>query len=383
MKHLYLRFMICTIVLCLLMAACSSPAPQLPRVEEITFQSGSFTVVGDLRLPEGTAPFPVVLFVHGDGPADRLGSGSYLPIMDRILQAGYATFAWDKPGTGESTGLFDERHLHEQRAQILLDAIEAMKKRPDIDPSRIGLWGVSQAGYVMPRALAQSQDIAFMICISCAAMSSYDQMAFQVTALALCDGVPEEKVDQKTALLARLDNARTYQTYEEYLDYRRVLNNLAGLLPAPVNDWPILPERSWQNNPLYPEGLWNPIGVIEQARIPILAIFGDRDRQIDPLQAAYAYRKALKQAGNPLSRVELFPGANHGIAVTETGCPNDDSQRMNQWLEQFLKSQGFKSLSEAQETLLEDPYQPGLLSSFPFAPKYLDTMVEWLKDLRR
>src|SRR5512139_1426627 len=87
------------------LAACSASAtsPSPDMVEELTFQSGPFKVVGDLRLPGGSGPFPVVLFVHGSGPADRTGNMAYLPIMERILQAGFATFAWDKPGTGEST----------------------------------------------------------------------------------------------------------------------------------------------------------------------------------------------------------------------------------------------------------------------------------------
>src|SRR5512137_1444308 len=42
--------------------------PQPARVEEITFQSGSFTLVGDLWLPEGRrGPFPVILLNQGSG----------------------------------------------------------------------------------------------------------------------------------------------------------------------------------------------------------------------------------------------------------------------------------------------------------------------------
>ena len=96
------------LVIVLLLPACTrQPQPDTPRVEEITFQSGEFTIVGDLRTPSGTGPFPVILFVHGSGPADRTFFGYYLPIMERMLGAGYAVFSWDKPGTGESTGQVD------------------------------------------------------------------------------------------------------------------------------------------------------------------------------------------------------------------------------------------------------------------------------------
>ena len=74
------------------------------RTEEITFRSGPFTLVGDLQLPPGNGPFPAVVFVHGDGPNNRTSGVTYPPIMERMLRAGYATFAWDKPGTGESSG---------------------------------------------------------------------------------------------------------------------------------------------------------------------------------------------------------------------------------------------------------------------------------------
>ena len=57
---------------------------QPARLEEITFQSGPFNVTGELRLPAGRGPFPVVLFVHGDGPNDRTSGGTYTPIMERI-----------------------------------------------------------------------------------------------------------------------------------------------------------------------------------------------------------------------------------------------------------------------------------------------------------
>jgi len=338
----------------LLLSSCTGQ-PQPPRIEEITFQSGSFKVVGDLRLPGGRGPYPVVVFVHGDGPTDRTASGMYLPVMERMLRAGYATFAWDKPGTGESTGTIDRRQLIKQRAQIVLDAIEVLKARPDIDPRQIGLAGISQAGYVMPRALSMSEDIAFMICVSCPGMAGNDQTAYLVTAQALCAGVPGEKADQKRSLLSELDRARTYETYAEYVHYREILEALTDLAANPAwSDLPaVVPETEWQlNNPSYLEGYWNPIKVIEQVKIPVLAFFGERDTQMDPIQGAHAYREALERAGNPNFRVQLIPGANHTMVLAETGCMDEMRQRL----------------------------QSG---EWTIVPEILDTLEEWLRGLRR
>ena len=187
----------------LLLPACARQ-PQPARVEEITFQSGEFKLVGDLRTPAGTGPFPVVIFVHGDADANRTLFGMYLPIMERMLRAGYAVFSWDNPGAGESTGTTDRGQITQQQAQIVLDAIEVMKAHPGIDPGRIGLWGVSMGGYVMPRVLMVSDDVAFMICQSCGSMSGNDEFVYMTVAQGYCGGVPEESAGQLEILLAEL-----------------------------------------------------------------------------------------------------------------------------------------------------------------------------------
>ena len=375
-------------MLVLALTACMilPPAPTpIPRgfVEELTFQSGQFNVVGDLRLPIGSGPFPVVLFVHGSGSVDRTGSMSYLPIMERMLKAGFATFAWDKPGTGESTGELDESdpNLRHKRAQILLDAIQLMKARPEINPKRIGVWGASQAGYVIPIALTQTKDIAFVICVSCPGMSGTDQTGYQAMAIGICQGVPKGKKAEEARQLEELDQNRSYETYAQYLAYRGNMAALAALVPVSLDNWPIISEETWQANPIDNEDFWNPVTVFYQVNIPVLAIFGDKDRQIDSLQAASAYRKALSEAGNPKSRVEVIPKANHIILSSKNGCPDDDQKRLTRWFLWFAISHGYTSQEQVIKAITSDPYKPGLLTSTPFAAGYLNLMENWLGGL--
>lgn len=363
-----------------LLPACTRQ-PQRTRVEEVTFPSGEFKLVGDLRLPAGSGPFPVVLFVHGDGPVDRTGLMTYLPIMERMLQAGFATFAWDKPGTGESTGELTEPNLRHQRAQILLDAIELMKTRPDIDPARIGVWGASQAGYVIPIALTQTQDIAFVICVSCPGDSGHDQMVFQVTAFGLCEDRAKEKSAEVDRLLKELDQHRSFETYAGYLDYRRSLADLAALVPVSLDNWPVTPEDDWLDNPIEDEDVWNPVSAVGQVDIPVLAIFGDQDRNMDSLQAAFAYRDALGETGNPKSQVEVLPNADHIIFTSKTGCPAELQKTISRVFLWFAITHGLTSQEKIMEYISNDPYKPGLMDSIPYAPGFLDLIEEWLRDL--
>jgi len=327
----------------------TKPAPTaVPvEVEEIRFQSEHFNVVGDLQVPGTAGKHPVIVMVHGDGRIDRYDSGKYRPIMERFLRAGYAVFSWDKPGTGESTGeLANDSDKLSQRAAILVSAIERLKEHPAIDPDRIGVWGISQAGYVMPLALRMIDDIAFMIVISGPAMDSYDQGAYLLGQLAFCVGASEEEarlIEQQTKKVQKA------MTYQEYLEIAVALHESPflielGILPG------IVPEDKWSPEDRSRLSFFNPIEVIEQTTIPVLAFFGKRDRQVDPFQGEQAYREALEKAGNQDSRVVLIPGVDHNLVYAETGCISERDRRpRREWLN--------------------------------YAPEYLQTMEEWLVQL--
>jgi pimeloyl-ACP methyl ester carboxylesterase len=369
------RTLIVLIVLAALTLAACAPQPKRPRVEEITFQSGEFKLVGDLRTPAGTGPFPVVLFVHGDNPtANRTMFGMDLPIMERMLRTGYAVFSWDNPGGGESTGTTERYRVTQQQAQIVLDAIKVIKVHSDIDPNRIGLWGVSMAGWVMPRVLMESDDVAFLICQSCGSMSGPDEFVYLTAAQGYCGGVPDEVADQLETLLAELDEARTFDTYEGYLHYREVLDELAALGSVTAPN-PVISEADWlKNDPDSPA--WSPAHVFEQVRIPVLAIWGERDTKVDPIRAAHAYRDALEQAGNSNYRIEVISGADHLLTPSETGCISEEEQTVVRVVEE----KGF-TLEDLDALDPQDPVLLTLGSAFPYVPAYLDLIEGWLKSL--
>ncbi len=322
-----------------------------PAIEELVFHSGPFRVVGDLKFPEGKGPHPVVLFVHGDGPNSRISGGTYLPIMERMLRSGYATFAWDKPGTGESTGRIDRNRLFEQRSQIVLDAIALKKKHPDIDDKHIGLWGVSQAGYIMPVVLSKSEDVSFMIAVSCPGVAGVDQGAYLVAAQAVCAGLPEADRKQVKDLLSSVERARTY---EEYVIYKKKLASFPAL--ASITElglsMRIRPKEEWHADDLNGDYYWNPIEVIRKTTIPVLAFFGEKDTQIDPVQGVQAYQEALEHASNSNFRIELIPGVDHNLIISKTGCLEERRKRSRK---------GWQN----------------------YAPQYLDILEKWLRNLHK
>jgi pimeloyl-ACP methyl ester carboxylesterase len=289
---------------------------------EVKFDHRHFTVIGDLYAPSPKKKNPVIIFVHGDGPARRSSSRAPNRLMRNFLEIGFACYYYDKPGYGESKGKFTSGKLFEERASILVEAVAILKLHPLIDPDMIGLWGISQAGWVMPKAISMSEDIAFMIAVSCAGVDGIEQSAYLVEQQILCEGY--SKGEAKKARMYYNQRARA-KTYEEYLEAAEFLDKHPVI--STMGWGGIKSEEKFSPAPASYSQFFNPIPVIEKMKIPVLAIYGDKDTQVDPFQGMNAYKNALEKAKNPFYRVEIFKNADHGIIQSKTGCLKEQRQR--------------------------------------------------------
>ena len=311
--------------------------------EKITFQSNQFRVEGELRMPEEEGRHPLVIMVHGDGPAYRT---SFRKLKETMLRAGYATLIWDKPGYGQSKGEFSRNHLREERAEILVAAINHMKTHPRIDADRIGVWGISQAGYVIPRALLKTNQISFMILVGCPGENGIKQTAYLIRRQLQLEGLSDEEAKQMEDHFIQLYYAETFEQYIKHAKplYDNPVQRTLGFVSALWNETNFKPHSHEE------EGFFDPITVIKKTTIPTLVFFGEKDTQVNPIQGLEAYKKALTQAGNKNFRVELIPNTDHNLILSKTGSMKERSNR---------------SAKEWQN----------------YAPEYLQIMEDWLKHL--
>jgi dienelactone hydrolase len=105
---------------------------------------------GYLFRPRSVGRRPTLIVNNGsDGPMTSLWPG----VAAGALSRGYNVLLFDGPG--QQSMLFEQgvpfRHDWEQVVTPILDFLLA---RSDVDPARIVLYGISQAGYWVPRALA-------------------------------------------------------------------------------------------------------------------------------------------------------------------------------------------------------------------------------------
>jgi pimeloyl-ACP methyl ester carboxylesterase len=320
------RKSLCVALLAVVLCACGSRVrieplgekrfgEQVATVDEIRFRSGRFRLVGEVRSPVEGEIHPAIVMVHGSGGASRHGAVDFRPLIETFLRNGYAVFSWDKPGTGESTGEFDGGHVLTQRAEILADGIRALAEHPAIDASHIGLWGLSQAGWVMPLALELTDDVAFMIVVGGGAENSIEQMAYQVGQQVLCGGGTKEQA----ALVERLwPQIAVAPSYDEYLAAVNTLLDIPAVQARTGLD--AMEEDAWSPWPSDIDAFIDPMDIISHTTIPMLVLFGELDKNIDPVQGAQAYEAALRSALNQNYRIEVIQGAGHVLTPARTGC---------------------------------------------------------------
>jgi len=294
--------------------------------EEVRFSSNKFEIVGNLYLPVKDGKSALGIWIHGDGPDLRTGRFPSTSFFNTFLDNGYAYFRYDKPGSGDSKGSFSDSLLFKERANIVNTAIEVLKKHPQIDSTRIGLVGSSQAGYVIPLVLTMRNDIAFIIGLSLPAMTGNEQWAYLLKMQMICEGYSEERAEEFSRMHLKLIRSSSHQEFLETIKYFEenpvTISSINGynenFAEMIHNWWPL----DWVITQSF-----NPMGIIAKIKIPVLSIYGGKDTQVDPHQGTEAYRQSLTKAGNTFFEVKIFPDADHNMAISKTGCLKEQKER--------------------------------------------------------
>ncbi|WP_052631284.1 alpha/beta hydrolase family protein [Pseudoxanthomonas suwonensis] len=288
--------------------ACTLPA----GTEPFAFESGGNRLRGFVDLPEGAGPHPAVVFVHGAGPTDVSGrdpgfNGSYDRLRAVFRRTGIATVAWTKAGDGCSEGGYAADAVLVDRASETVAAVAALRQRQDIDPERIGLWAISQGGWIAPMAAVRDPRIAFLIVVSGPGREAGADTAYHFSQLLRRQGVGDAEADQAAATLRRaLAIAGAGGSREEFLAATAPLERYPLFARMGIGD---TAETDW----LGPDHLLRADTYLAQLRQPTLAIFGDRDVMVDWRASVDAYRDAFARGGNPALTIRVFEGADHGL----------------------------------------------------------------------
>ena len=130
-----------------------------PPGERVAIPYEGKQLYGNLRRPTGVTRAPIVVMCMGlDSAKEEMDD-----YENRFLRRGLATLAFDGPGQGEAEYDFGICPEYERPVKAVIDYLET---RSDIDPGRIGVWGVSLGGYYAPRAAAFEKRLKACVALS-------------------------------------------------------------------------------------------------------------------------------------------------------------------------------------------------------------------------
>jgi uncharacterized protein len=284
--------------------------PQIPRKpypyteEEVAFdnpRAKGVRLSGTLTVPPRTGRIPVVVLITGSGPQTRdeevAGHPVFLVLADALTRAGIAVLRYDDRGVGKSTGVFSAATT----ADFADDAEAALEFiRADRRFRTAGLLGHSEGGAAAAVVAARNEGVSFVVLLAPSAVPGRDLILAQKEAILKASGVPAPDLSQDRAL------------YEAILSGQDARELLPKELPAPARDFVLSP---WMRHFL----AFDPGPALRRIRVPLLALFGEKDLQVLPSQNAPALRAAI--AGNKRATVEVLPGMNHLFQNAATGLP--------------------------------------------------------------
>ncbi|MFJ4092852.1 alpha/beta hydrolase family protein [Kitasatospora sp. NPDC089913] len=262
----------------------------------VTIRHGGHVLNAVLAVPrDGRERHGLVVYVHGDGPVDATHDDGYRPIWEANAAAGYASLSWDKPGVAGAPGNWLDQSM-DDRADEVAAAIAWARARPDVDGDRIGLWGASQAGWVLPKVAARTP-VGFVVAVS-PAIDWLRQGRYNLLAELRADGASPARIEAETA---RSDTVRAllarHAGFEEYV---AAMGGDAHGMTA--DRWGFVSRNHTADATRDLPALRG---------VPVLLVLAGQDTNVDTADTERGYREAL-DAGGALT-VEHYPDAAHSL----------------------------------------------------------------------
>ncbi|WP_414169963.1 alpha/beta hydrolase family protein [Streptoverticillium reticulum] len=245
-----------------------------PSIEQsVEFRSGDVTLHGTVTAPAGTAGQrrPGIVLVHGSGPETR---AKYRAEAQAMARSGFVVLSYDKRTAGYSL----TQRSYDRLADDALAGVRLLNGRADVDPGKVGLWGFSEGGWVVPLAASRSAQVSYVVLVGASGVSPARESAWALGNTLRHEGV-------------------------------------AGSLLRTV---PVTGTRFLTDAGLLSEADHDPLPALRRVHQPVLALWGD-DHKSPPAESAVAIGKALRDGGNTDVTIRFFPHADHKLHTSSDG----------------------------------------------------------------
>jgi pimeloyl-ACP methyl ester carboxylesterase len=316
------------------------------------FEGKKFT--GLLDMPSNKKPAGLIILVPGSGQTNMARNGYYKRLRRFFVENGLACYVWDKAGCGKSEGVYTDAQSLQNSADEAITAIEELKRLKIQGSNHIGLWGLSRGGWVCPLIIAGYPSIRFWISVS--GPDDKENTPYLLETNFRIEG----RNEAQTQLLVSEwkngnDRLRKGDGFEAYQKATENLRKDSFWLAISGQQFTKEGFERTQKNVMkenYPYDAETGLRiyvpefdqVLNKVNCPVLAIFGEKDSQVDWKKTTTLYRNTIgKNPGTTLT-IRTFPNGNHNLFQCKTGGMKENFEEvefcegyfetMRQWLKE-------------------------------------------------
>lgn len=237
----------------------------------VSFTSHGYTLAGTLTLPDTTGPTAGVLMLPGSGRtnrddnANKLAPNLFPPLVRAPTARGLATFRYDKRGVGASEGDYWSTGFHDR----LSDAVAAvvwLAEQPEIDARRVFVLGHSEGALLATRLAAGQAPVAGAVLLAGSAKSGEQILLWQG------NRITQTITGFTEWLITALHIVPLKQQRKQIARIKATTSDTVRVQPVQKIN------AKWMREFL----AYDPTADLAAVKVPILAITGAKDLQVDP-----------------------------------------------------------------------------------------------------
>lgn len=292
---------------------------------------------GTLTKPKIGSQHPVIIIISGSGTQDRDGTifdhKPYYVLADHLSRNGFAVLRVDDRGAGKSTAGDIANVTSEGLSKDMEAALDYLLTRSDIDKKRVALIGHSEGGIIAPMLGARRKEVAALILwaaptvggkeinilqnaysLKQAGIDSQAVASFKILHRQVLDIFSTTSISDLDKKVAGIYNAWKQQQSAEILKSLGV--NGDNIVRQNIyRMYHSLYDLPWMRFFI----TYDPVVDLKKINVPVLAIIGTKDTQVEAGSNLKLISETLKGAGN--NRVTAIPllGLNHLFQNAVTG----------------------------------------------------------------
>lgn len=229
---------------------------------EVEFGLPEWRLKGTLTIPRRIEKPPVVILVHGSGPNDRDETiGPNKPFKDLawgLASKGIAVLRYDKRTKLHGSKMKpDDINIQAEVIDDVLEAVNFLKTRNDVDNTKIIVLGHSLGAMVAPMIASQSQTINGIIMMAAPARKLEDLVLEQMEYIySLKEAISEDERNFLADLQLKVDSLKN-----------KTLSPSTPIIGIPASYF-------------YDLGKYDQVKTAKCLKLPILILQGERDYQV-------------------------------------------------------------------------------------------------------